>query len=412
MSHQSFSLCLKWVRGSLLAAALLACTAVRAGAAEPVELDSPHLVVRYDPAGVSKAQAEAARDAAERAWSRCASLFPAEPAQKITLNLSPDFVGATAFARPGDLKSTDPKKASLIGIRLADMDYLGVGPEYVLTHEMAHVFSGRLAETPFGEGIADWAAGAFYDVPMAPWWGAALSREGIWVDPDALFVTGDYEAGDEVDARTRAAEYTESALLVRFLVKEFGWSRFSDFATRYAEARHTLRSNRTARAPGGWSPFERRSQRTAAPNAERVRRLFSDAFGERWEALRDRWMAEMAADPAPPATARRLLLGEGIYGSLRNYEMWVLRHEKQVSDASRARIRAAFTEANRAMLAGDLERAESALNEARRLLNDLKDPQAVAGSQGEAPAGAAAAPSAAASGSLCQVFPVAACRAS
>ena len=79
--------------------------------------------------------------------------------------------GATGYARPGDLRSADPKRASLIGVRYAELDYLGIGAEYVLTHEIAHIFSGKLAGSALGEGIADWATGFFNGVPMAPWWG-------------------------------------------------------------------------------------------------------------------------------------------------------------------------------------------------------------------------------------------------
>lgn len=354
-----------------------------ARAAEPVELESPHLRIRYEPPAVSREQAEAARAAAERSWERCASVFGTQPAHRILLDLSPDFVGATAFARPGDLKSTDPRKASVIGLRLADLDYLGVGLDYVLTHEMAHVFSGRLADAPLGEGIADWAAGSFYGIPLAPWWGTALSRAGLWVSPDALFITGDYVSPAEVDARTRTAEYAEAALLVRFLVRGYGWERFVAFAPKYAEARRTLRSNETAAAPGGWSPFERAPsrrppRRSAAPDPERVRRAFSDAFDQPWSAIRDRWEAEMAADPVPAAAAR-LVLGEEIYGAIRNYEMWVLRHPSQAPQAARDRIRAAFTEANHAMAASDLPAAERQLLAARQLVRSLKEPPEVAG---------------------------------
>lgn len=360
----------------LLLLALFLVPGAPARAEEPVELTSEHLRVRYEPSAVTREQAEQARAAGERAWERCTTVFPAAPAHRVVLNLTPDFEGATAYARPGDLKSTDPKRASLIGLRLLDLEYLGVGLDYVLTHEMAHVFSGRMAGTPLGEGIADWAASSFYGIPLAPWWGTALSRAELWVSPDALFITGDYEAPAEVDPRTRAAEYTEAALLVRFLVQEYGWERFAAFAPKYAEARRTLRGNEAD--PGGWSPFERRGPRRAPPSAERVRRTFADAFGQPWTAIRDRWEAEMAADPVPAPAAARLVLGEEIYGTIRNYEMWCLRHPGKAPQTARDRIRTAFTEANRALAAGDLSTAEARLLAARQLVRDLKEPPAQA----------------------------------
>src|SRR5262245_8155789 len=199
---------------------ILAIAALMTGArpAWSARLESKHFAIQYDEHRLSDAQALQARDEAERAWQRCARLFPSAPALKIVLDLTPDFLGATGYARPGDAQ-----RPPFIGVRYADMDYLGLGSEFVLTHETAHIFSGRLAGGPLGEGIADWATGVFEGIPMAPWWGAALKKAGLWIDPDALFITGDYPASREVDSRTRTANYTEAALLVRFLVDRFGY---------------------------------------------------------------------------------------------------------------------------------------------------------------------------------------------
>jgi hypothetical protein len=346
--------------------------------ARAAELESPHFRIEYNSELLSREKAEEARGLAERGWEKCAHLFGSSPAHKIRLNLTPDFTGATGFARPGDLKSADPRRASLVAVRYADLDYLGIGDEYVLTHEIAHVFCGKLAGTALGEGIADWATGFFEGIPMAPWWGVELRRAGLWVDPDALFITGDYDAPEELDPRTRAAEYSESALLVRFLVEEYGWSRFATFAERYADVRRSLRSNGTERgARGGWSPFERQKSGQPAPDAARVRRVFEETLGRSWEELRTRWEAQMAADHAPEGEAARLVLGEEIYGSIRNYELWVLRHERQAPAAERQAIRRAFTEANQAMAAGDLKLAEERLRAARARVRALQRPMDV-----------------------------------
>src|SRR5207302_1867798 len=99
------------------------------------------------------AQVEEARDLAEAAWQKCRRLFDSEPRQKIRLDLSPDFTGATGFARPGDPKSSDPRRAPLVAVRYAELDFLGISGPFVLTHEIGHVFSGELAGTALGEGI-------------------------------------------------------------------------------------------------------------------------------------------------------------------------------------------------------------------------------------------------------------------
>src|SRR5439155_2684703 len=117
---------------------------------------------------------------------------------------------------------------------------------------------------------------------------------------------GGYHAPGGRDRRTRAAEYSEAGLLVRFLVQEFGWPRFADFAERYGAARRSLRSNGTQRrAAGGWSPFERQRAGQPSPEAARVRRVFEETLGDSWENLRTRWEAQMAADHAPEGMAER-----------------------------------------------------------------------------------------------------------
>src|SRR5207248_6141223 len=83
--------------------ALVLCLPGAALAAETLQLESSHFNIRYKSEALSRAEADTAREEAERAWQKCATLFHAEPAQKIQLDLTTDFLGATGFARPGDL---------------------------------------------------------------------------------------------------------------------------------------------------------------------------------------------------------------------------------------------------------------------------------------------------------------------
>lgn len=361
MTHRKQPSRIRQARALWLLLALLSL-ATCAPAAWSERLESEHFAIQYDDHRVNDAQAQQARDEAERGWRKCARVFPSAPAQKITLDLSPDFLGATGFARPGDAQHPP-----LIGVRYADMEYLGLGSEFVLTHETAHVFSGRLAGGPLGEGIADWATGAFEGIPMAPWWGTALKKAGLWVDPDALFVTGDYPASREVDARTRTANYTEAAMLVRFLVDRFGYEKFAGFAERYRQVRGSLASNDSLSGRGA-----------RRPDPDQVRRVFEDRFAESWDSLRDRWEAQMAADAALAGQAERLVLGEEIYGSIRNYEMWLLQRRVTVRAEDREAVRRDFTEANRSLAKGDLKAAAEHLQEAKARVEQLKRPAAVA----------------------------------
>lgn len=340
-------------------------------------LDSAHFVVLYDPARVTPADAEQARLLAEKGWERCRVLFGEEPSGKVRLDLSPDFVGATGFAvppRPGK------RETRMIGVRYADLDYLGLTAEYVLTHEIAHIFSGDLGGSALGEGIADWAAGTFSGLPMRPWWGEALRKAGLWIEPEAFFITGDFPATPEVDAVIRTAQYAESALLIRFLVARYGWDRTKRFAAEYGRLRGPLESNedrlRTPRRRG--DSIQESAEARRPPDAAAVRELFHKHLGITWGKLVEEWRSEMLADAAPANEAGRFVLAQQLYGAVRNYEMWVLEQRKQPPAEMRDWIRRTFTEANRALARGDLDAARSAFRRAVGGVQQLRRPVSTA----------------------------------
>jgi hypothetical protein len=344
----------------------------------PVErFNSDHFEVSYDPQKLTRQQAEEAREHAERAWAHCAKLFQRTLPGRIRLDLTPDFAGATGFANPGEPDSRDPEKRPLVGVRYADLDYLGLSAEYVVTHEVAHVFSGDLASGALGEGIADWGAGGFAGVAMRPWWGAALRNAGLWIDPDAFFITGAFPSTPEVNAMIRTARYVESGLLVLFLINRFGWTKFQAFAPDYAKARGRLSSNEDLPPPGGRQGRRRENEGEKAPDAAAVMACFTRHFGVDWRTLRSEWEAGMVAEPAPVPEATRLILAQQIYGAIRNYEMWVLEQRSKVPLSSQQVVRDAFREANRLLKDGQFEAARRALARAGGMVERLRRPVTV-----------------------------------
>lgn len=344
-------------------------------------LESEHFLVRYDPGVLPREKAEEGRLLAEKAWKHCAERFGESPRGSIILDLSPRFAGATGFARPGDPGAKELDKRPLIGIRFADLAYLGLSAEYVMTHEVAHLFSGELAGATLGEGIADWGAGSFSGLPMRPWWGTALRDGGLWIEPDAFFVTGEFEPSPEVNAVIRTAQYVESGLLVRFLVERFGWAKFKRFAAEYSRARGRLESNEDRKSRP--APRPARGERNStdprkSPDPEAVRAIFERHFGESWTRLRADWEGEMAADRAPAGEARKLVLAQRIYGAIRNYEMWALAQKPPVPAPADRAVRQAFAEANHAVASGELDAGEAALARARSLVEQLRRPRVVA----------------------------------
>jgi hypothetical protein len=345
----------------------------------PVEtLESDHFSLRLRPGVLTTEMVEQARETAEKAWSHCAERFQGSPRGKITLDLTPRFAGATGFARPGDPDSRDPEKRPLIGIRFAELSYLGLSPDYVVTHEVAHVFSGPLAGTTLGEGIADWAAGTFSGLPMRPWWGRALRDAGLWIDPEPFFITGEFDAAAEVGPVIRTAQYVESGLLVRFLVERFGWQKFRRFAADYGAARGRLESNEERKQRPPPRGPRRGPDPRLAPDTAVILATFERHFGEGWPTLRVEWEREMAAEVAVPADVRRLVLGQQIYGAVRNYEMWALERKPSVPGPMDQVVRAAFSEANRLLQSGEYEQAERALARARGMVEQLRRPSSIA----------------------------------
>lgn len=325
---------------------------------------------------LTAAQARAILQSAERAWEVCRSRLPGEPPSPVRLLLTPDLLGATGFALPARSGA-----AAIVGVRWGDLDYLGLDGEYVLTHEVAHLFSGDLAGSPLGEGIADWVAGSFGGVRLAPWWGPVLARRGLWVDPTALFVTGEYPASGEIDARLRTALYSEAALWVQYLVETYGWERFAAFARRYGPARRTLSSREfpgdvvraTPALPG------RRRPPAEVPDVAAVRQAIEEAFGIAAEALFARWEEWLRTAPAPDAArAERLVLAQESYGAVRNYESWRASQRPGPSAPQEAAIRAAFVATHRARDRGELAAAWEHLAEALRLIEQVRRPQRIA----------------------------------
>jgi hypothetical protein len=327
---------------------------------QAARLSSAHFRYTYDEQQLSRAAAETAAQDAERAYDYNEERFSTTGPAVIECDFTPRFFGATGFAQPD-------RRPPRVAVRILDLDYLGLDEAYVLRHEVAHIFSGRLASGPMGEGLADLIAGGSGDLPLSSWWGDALQDAGLWVNPDGLFITGDYPASAELDARQRTASYTEPALLLQYLSDRYGLDRVLRFLPDYSRARRTLDSNETgARRPG----FRR-------PDARAVRNSFERHFGRSWDELRAGWEQRIDAGGGSEADRRRLVLGQKTYGAIRNFEMWLLQHRGRADSARAAEIRRAFTAVNGALRARQFDEAESRLRIAQGLVNDLKRPMMI-----------------------------------
>jgi hypothetical protein len=354
----------------LLLAALALMPAATGWAARSMIVNSDHFTIGYDPARLTEADVRRAMAEAVRGYEHCLKVFGRGPSGRIACDLTPRFLGATGFASP------DARRPR-IGVRYADLEYLGLAGQYVLTHEIAHIFSGQDASGPLGEGLADFVAGTFNEIPLAPWWGRVLRERRLWTDADGLFVTGDYPAANELDARVRISQYAEPALLLQYLAQRFGMNRVEAFLPAYSRVRYSLASNEAlSERPAG--PPSGRSRRPRRPDAEKVRAVFQEQFGATWESVRDGWLAAMDGAAVPAGSAEQLVLAQEIYGAIRGYESWLVQKRLSIDDPRATAIRAAFTRANQALRKQDTALASEELWRARGLVDRWRHPAIMA----------------------------------
>ncbi|MBI3944626.1 MAG: hypothetical protein HY321_01785 [Armatimonadetes bacterium] len=321
--------------------------------------ESVHFRFRYDPAKLTPAGIAAAIAAAEQGYDECARAFPVGGLRrKIEVNLTPAFVGATGIA--------DPARHS-VAVRVSDLDYLGITLPYVMTHEVAHVFTGaELAARgagrgnptgPWSEGIADFTAGGFGDIPLGDWWAAALRAAGLWADPRWL-VNGSLQPSGVDFVAERASTYGQAALFIRYLVAEHGRAAFYRFYASYSvEVARQKAARSRSRLP-----------RSATDRAG-IALLFRRHFGADGETLLARWEARLAGAEMPVELGKRLALHQHIYGSVREFEIRYAREAGRgtADEAAAAAARAEFQQANAALRAGDLAAATAHLARARDL---------------------------------------------
>ncbi len=336
-------------------------------AAPTAQRESTHFRVRYDPARLDARAVAAAVRAAEEGYARNARVFPVgRLPRQVTLDLTPSFLGATGLARP---------EQYAIAIRVPDLEYLGLDLDYVMTHEIAHLFTHaelmargaprQVVTGPWGEGVADFATGGFGSIPLADWWGQALRAGRLWSRPDWL-VDGSARPAEADFVRQRTGTYAQAALVVRYLAQRAGAETFFRFYAEYASAVARPRSGQPARRPD-----------RAALDALFVRHF--DASGSELIAA---WEQRLAAAQMPREAGARLALHEWIYGSLREGETQYARAVRQgrADEEAASAVREAFRQANLSLRGNDLSSAAAHLARARSLAapHHQSDPMATA----------------------------------
>jgi hypothetical protein len=227
----------------------------------------------------------------EAAYLSCVRRFDAAPPPGLVVDLNPRLQGlAGRFTRSTD--AVDHVTRSSVEIRYPDLHFLGLNAAELITHELCHDHAPYQA--PFSEGVAEWGVGRAWGIPLAPWWGQALQRAGLWAAPDELFVTRTYSFQWDTE-EGRAAYYIETPLLVDFMVRRAGWAAVSRLLTR---------------------------DLTAVRSLDAVESLYARELGLPWSSLKGQWEAEIRSAIVPVQPARKLLFSVRLYTEVKRFEQW------------------------------------------------------------------------------------------
>lgn len=171
-----------------------------------------------------------------------------------------------------------------------DRDYVGGGLEELLTHEAVHLIDREFAAdkvTFLSEGLAVWVAGGHYQQQDIGQRMAALLELGRYVPINQLienFFGVQHEIG-----------YLESASLVDYLVKTYGWPTVRDFYSN---------------ASAGDGPTV----------ADAIDVNMRAAFGRTLDQVEADWLAYLASLPQDSATSQALQETIRYYDVMRRYQ--------------------------------------------------------------------------------------------
>jgi hypothetical protein len=339
---------------AVAAALLLGSGAARADFADTQYIHLVYTAGQFTPDELNRVKA-----IAEDAYAHDSAFFTdVRLPGKITIDLNGRFHGATGMATPGD-RGQPPH----IVLRYADLDVMGLQPQYLFRHEIAHIFAfywgaqGGLARPsrasdPLAEGLADYVAGGLDSLGLQLWWGHQFQLDGLWVDPETRFV-GWYTMGGGMDRdatmlQRRVAIYDEPALFIKFVIDRFGRDAFRSFRAAYMAA-----------------VGERRRITPEATEA-----VFRDTLGASPSSVLSAFNAAASNAPIPQSEVQRMMLAHEAYASAQEFDL----------EASRplaprrlvASISDEFRALNKAMWSGDLAAAQQHLRAAQSMMAALK----------------------------------------
>jgi len=304
----------------------------------------------FEPNRLTKDQILEAQRLSESAWENCSKFFGAAP-PLVEINLTPNFL---AFTGRTWWRGSGSQRHPVIEIRYPDLEYLAVSPRQGIQHEMTHAFDESVTASPLAEGIADWFAGEYGNIKLRPWWGKALRNASLWIDPEALFVTG----GLRYSSTPRVAYYAETAVLTQYLVNRYGWHKVRGFAIDLKTA-PSISSSVDASAA------------TENNRGPLVRSMVAKWFGVEWPILEADWLATINDDPVPARDGDALIAGIRLYASARVYERDLRKAHPTFDPDGQLRIRQAYLSASRSLEEGDTPTVYSKLGEAERMRDKL-----------------------------------------
>lgn len=291
------------------------------------------------------------RETTDAAVQEASARLGVAPQEKIHVYLIDRVIGQGGYA------------GSNLVVSYLDRNYAGGGLYEVLLHEAVHVLDRQFAPNRIAfmaEGLAVWAAGGHYKQENVDQRMVAVRSAGLYV-PLPELVENFYLQQHEVS-------YLQAAGFISYLVNTYGWEQVKPF-------------------------YSAVSPRDGMTQVQALEQALQNHFGKTLEQVEADWMAYLDEIPNDPEVVTDLLTTIRYYDVMRRYQLhydptahflkaWLpfpqeLEDRELTAELTRhptsevnVTLEAMLGAVDRALMAGELDRANVILNSAERVLDN------------------------------------------
>jgi len=291
------------------------------------------------------------RQTADAAVQEAAERLGVEPQERIDIYLIDRVIGQGGYA------------GSNVVVSYLDRNYAGGGLYEVLLHEAVHVLDRQFAPNRIAfmaEGLAVWATGGHYKQENVDQRMVALRTAGLYV-PLPNLVENFYLQQHEIS-------YLQAGGFINYLIETYGWEQVKPF-------------------------YSAVSPRDGMTQMQALEQALQNHFGKTLDQIETDWLAYLDQIPHDPDVATDLLATIRYYDIMRRYQLlydptahflkaWLpfpreLEERELTAELTRhptaelnVTLEVMFGAVDRALMAGDLRRANVILDSAERVLDN------------------------------------------